>query len=224
MIIWFTEHVFEDCLGGQWHANAQEITSLRIWVYLGGISTCCARFWELFRWSDDDFVGNHSLYLKFECTWEVSGFAEYIFENYFGVHGDTLMPRRRFTPNLSVPTARKEGFPRKPRSQKTFRIPRYGYGLAASEMLYWLRIGCWRAGVLFLSGRQRVYNWILTTVPCDLEGTDQRRTSRLATSQLTARILWLEVPATRQRRERFLRTWFSWESFSPCRRYIQICK
>ena len=33
-----------------------------------------------------------------------------------------------------------------------------------------------------------------------------------------------EVPGTGQWRERFLRTWFSWESFFPCSRYIQICK
>ena len=47
--------------------------------------------------------------------------------------------------------------------------PRYGYGFAASERFNWLRIG-----VRFICGRQRAYNSILTTVPCNLEETDHR--------------------------------------------------
>ena len=76
---------------------------------------CSAGFWELFRctstrWcSADDFVTNHSLYRKFEYTWDVFQPAQHVFENYFSVWR-----------HVHVPTERSEGFSRILLSQKTF--------------------------------------------------------------------------------------------------------
>ena len=84
------EYVFENYFGVARHADAPQTISSQIIACIANLSVP-RRFFD-----------------------PLSMFLRIISE-----YGDTLMPRRRFTSNLSVPTARKEGFPRIPRSQKT---------------------------------------------------------------------------------------------------------
>ena len=85
------QFVFEDFFGVRRRTDAEETISSQIIVCIANLSIP-GRFFE-----------------------PLSTFLRIIL-----VYNDTLMPRRRFILNLSVPTTRKEGFPRKPRSQKMF--------------------------------------------------------------------------------------------------------
>ena len=126
------EYVFEDYFGVPRHVDAQKAISSPIIVSSanlsipGGFSTRWVRFWGLFRctstrWcSGGDFVANHSLYRKFECTWEVfrsACFWGLLQENH-------ILKKYSLSFAVSVDS----------------HILRCSCGFVASKRLYWLHI------------------------------------------------------------------------------------